>query len=336
VVDARFVVTGASGVLNRLDVEADRLVFAGEYTCGPDVAALALGRDENQLYASVRSGPSVVTFDLAADGTPALVAETPVPSPLVALGVANGVLVGVSYPDGVAITLPLDDAGRPRPDAGRVTGVGDHPHCVVPDGQNVWIALLGADRLLLVPVTADGLAIEAAHRVELPAAFGPRHLARAADGTVFVVGELCGRVARIPPGATSPDAVWSVVSSEHDLAPGVVRSVTGPNPERDATGRPLVWAADLVLAPDGRTLWTSERRTSQLATSSTDGRLVRSIGTEAQPRGIALDAAGRYLLVSGERSTTVTLYRTEAGGSLHEVDRAPVPPGAIWVQALPV
>lgn len=333
---ARFLVAGASGVLTRLDVRAGRLVVEGENATGPDVAALALSPDRDRLYGSVRSGPTVVTFDLAADGTLSPVAETPVASPLVALGVAAGVLVGVSYPDGVAVTLPLDAAGRPRLNAVRVAPIGDHPHSVVPDGDSVWIALLGEDRLVRVPVTADGLAVERARRVELPAAFGPRHLARAADDTVFVVGELCGQVARVPPGAGRPDTVWSIVSPEHDVAPGVIRSVTGPNPERDAAGRPLVWAADLVLAPDGRTLWTSERRTSQLATSSTDGRLLRSIATEAQPRGIALDAAGRYLLASGERSTTVTLYAIGADGALRDIDRAPVPPGAIWVQALPV
>jgi 6-phosphogluconolactonase len=63
------------------------------------------------------------------------------------------------------------------------------------------------------------------------------------------------------------------------------------------------------------------------------GRLTAVLDTEPQPRGIGLSADGRWLLVSGELSDTVSLYST-GGHRPVLVDRAPVPAGARWVEPL--
>lgn len=82
----------------------------------------------------------------------------------------------------------------------------------------------------------------------------------------------------------------------------------------------------MVVSPDGRTVYASERRTSLLSLSrldDADGRRVASVPTELRPRGLELDRSGRWLLVSGELADTVTLYDATAP-DLPVLDRCPV------------
>jgi 6-phosphogluconolactonase len=148
-----------------------------------------------------------------------------------------------------------------------------------------------------------------------------------------VIGERQGALAWIPRGAPEPDAVWSILPEEMDLAPGIVRATPAPEPTHAPDGRPLIWAADLAVSGDGRTVYASERRTSLLSISELrpgEGRLVRNVQTEPRPRALALDRSGRWLLVSGELSDTVTLYDA-ADPDLPVVDRCPVTRGSVWV-----
>ena len=67
------------------------------------------------------------------------------------------------------------------------------------------------------------------------------------------------------------------------------------------------WAADLHLTPDGRFLYSSERRSDTLAAfrvDPADGRLtlVGHFPTEAQPRGFGITPDGRFLVAAGQRS----------------------------------
>ena len=67
------------------------------------------------------------------------------------------------------------------------------------------------------------------------------------------------------------------------------------------------WAAEIRIAADGRHLYTSERRSSTLATLAIDARtgtltLAGHQATETQPRGFALDPTGRWLLCAGQVS----------------------------------
>jgi 6-phosphogluconolactonase (cycloisomerase 2 family) len=71
---------------------------------------------------------------------------------------------------------------------------------------------------------------------------------------------------------------------------------------------------------------TSERTKGTLSRFAVDRNTghVRLLGlteTEAQPRGFAIDAQGRYLVASGEKSSTVSLYEIDGtSGNLTRKD----------------
>src|SRR4029079_10399047 len=74
-----------------------------------------------------------------------------------------------------------------------------------------------------------------------------------------------------------------------------------------------VWAADIHMTPNGKFLYITERTSHTLAGFSVDGAsgkitYLGSTPTERQPRGFAIDPKGRFLVASGEKSDTVSVY----------------------------
>ena len=83
-----------------------------------------------------------------------------------------------------------------------------------------------------------------------------------------------------------------------------------------ATGS-VGWKADLWAVPSG------------------SGKLIYlgSTPTEKQPRGFAIDPKGRFLVVSGEKSDTISAYAIdEASGALKLIGKYPAGKGANWVE----
>jgi 6-phosphogluconolactonase len=141
-----------------------------------------------------------------------------------------------------------------------------------------------------------------------PAKTGPRHfLWDKAQKYVYLLNELDGGV-----DVFAYDAARGAMSH-------VQRSTVVPT---GFAGK--VWAADLQIAPGGSYLYGSERTSSTLTTFKVDaatGRLqvVGQTPTEKTPRGFAIDSTGRFLVVAGQDSHSV---------SLHAIDSATGLPGA--------
>ena len=58
-----------------------------------------------------------------------------------------------------------------------------------------------------------------------------------------------------------------------------------------------------------------------------------STPTEKQPRGFAIDPSGKFAVVTGEKSDTITSYAIDAEtGALKEIGKYPAGKGANWVE----
>ncbi|MBS0450818.1 MAG: beta-propeller fold lactonase family protein [Proteobacteria bacterium] len=100
------------------------------------------------------------------------------------------------------------------------------------------------------------------------------------------------------------------------------------------------WASDLHLTPDGRFLYTNERRSSTLAAFRVDAHsgLLSLIGhtpTEEQPRGFNITPDGRFLIAAGQKSPRIRLYEIDPdSGALTVCGDAPAGAGANWVETI--
>ena len=69
----------------------------------------------------------------------------------------------------------------------------------------------------------------------------------------------------------------------------------------------------------------------------TSGKLsyLGSTPNEKQPRGFAIDPTGRFVVVAGEKSDTLSSYAIDAeNGALKLIGRYPTGKGANWVEIL--
>ena len=76
-----------------------------------------------------------------------------------------------------------------------------------------------------------------------------------------------------------------------------------------------------------------------LSVDAASGKLtyLASTPTEKQPRGFAIDPKGRYMVVSGEKSETISAYSIDAAsGALKLLQQYPTGKGSNWVEIVSV
>ena len=152
---------------------------------------------------------------------------------------------------------------------------------------------------------------------------GPRHFRFHPNGKfVYLLNELDGSLYVFDYDAAQ--GAWSEKQIASVLPPGF-------------DGKP--WASDLQVTPDGRFLYGAERTTSTLAGFRIDSQTgtlthVGNWPTETQPRGFAIDPAGRYLLAVGQTSHRLSGYAIEPDGGLRKLKDHPVGQNPNWVEIL--
>lgn len=228
-------------------------------------------------------------------------------------------LLVANYTSGTVAVLPLSADGRLSPatavqrgnGAGPVRDrqQGPHAHMVVLDRTErfaLW-ADLGADRVhvdrfdpahgRLEPATGDGVAIEPGS--------GPRHLAWHPSGrALYVLNELSASVSALRFGADGTLAAFQTVATR---APDATIENT---------------AAEIVVAPDGRFLYTSNRGDDSVVAFAIDRdslRLTR-IGQVSSggrtPRHFAVDPSGRWMIVANQASGSLVAFRLDQASGL--------------------
>ena len=340
-----FTAGAADGAIQtyRLDRAAGTITPVASAHAGGKVSTLAVSAPRLRLHAADRGRSAIVTFAIdPGNGTLTELGRVPTGiEPVYLLLSRDGrTLYAASYRDGTVSANPVDDDGVVGPASGPPLSLGDDARCHAmaegPDGT-LWVSALGHDLLYRVGREAGtGALAEVAAPVRVPAGTGPRHTAFDAQRTqVLVIGERTGHVLAYPADGGAPRE-WDTLPPDVRLAPGIVRIPGAENPPHDlATGLPFTWAADLVLSPDGRLVFSSERSSSTVSVTSADtGELLGWTRTEEQPRGIAVDPAGEFLLATGERSESVSLYRVTDDGQLSRAAQAAAPPGQVWAEAV--
>ena len=325
---------------------AGGLAAIGSCPAGPLVMPMAVSPDGRRLHAAVRSEPfRLLTFAIDPEtGLLAEAASAPLPASMPAIAMlGESLLLAASYGSDLLALLAADGDGAFRSPAAQILPTGRNAHMALADrsGSHVFAPCLGSDaiwRFRLDRTAGQLIAVQPA--AAAPAGFGPRHAVMSPDNTMlYVLGEFSGAVASFRfeamSGALTPAGVASILPPGSSLVPGSARGAGGgPEPDRSRA----VWCADIKMTPDGRFLFATERTDSTIATLSltagTGAPVATShIATEKQPRGIAVDPSGRFLVASGERSDQIACHAIDpADGRLTPVSRAPVSAGANWVE----
>ena len=312
-------------VVLQLDPASGALDEVQRVETGGTVMPLALARDRRRLYASIRSTPlAVLSFAIdPQDGTLASLGTSPLPASMCWIGLDRSArwLLSASYGASLVAVSPLDGDGIAGP-ARQTFGTAPNAHSIQTDPANrfAFAACLGGDVVQAFGFDAETGSLEPrpepAWRTRAGA--GPRHFAFHPGGRfVYLLNELDATVDALEHPAEA--GRFAHVQTIATMPPGVV-------------GKP--WAADIHFSPDGRFLYTSERRSSTLAALAVDPEggwltLVGRVPTAAEPRGFAIDPSGRWLLAAGQAAHRLRVHAIDAqSGALaehaeHEVGRNP-------------
>lgn len=183
---------------------------------------------------------------------------------------------------------------------------GPHAHYiqVTPDNNYVLAADLGTDKIMIYRFDAS---VGLLRRNETPFAelspgAGPRHLVISGSGKIiYVLNELNGTV-----------TVFDFNPANAGMA---ARQIISTLPS-DFSGSNT--AAEVVLSPDGRYLYTSNRghdSIAQFAIDKNSGDLALVGWTPCggnAPRHIQIDPAGQWMIASNQNSNNLALFRIEA------------------------
>jgi 6-phosphogluconolactonase len=310
-----------------LETATGRLEQIGRVALPGTVTPLAISPSRRYLFAGLRSDPpAIASFAIDAHGLLSPRGHTPLTdAPMhMATDARGDYLLSASYAAASFTINRISDDGCVDATARQHTRTPPRAHSVLVDPTNrfLFVAALGGDMILPYDFAeATGRATPNAVRfVALARGSGPRHMVFHPSGKLlYVNGELDG----------------SVVSLALDHATGRLRRRDVASIRIPASLQPA-WAAEIVVNPDGRYLYASERKTSTVTTFALDTsgtiRNAATIATETQPRAMAIDPAGRWLLVAGETSDHLTVYAIDrATGALRPHQRYAVAPKPVWI-----
>ncbi|QJD85866.1 lactonase family protein [Cohnella herbarum] len=182
-----------------------------------------------------------------------------------------------------------------------------HPHSVFfsPDGQYLFVADLGMDKVMVYGRGPEANEWSAHDAVSLEPGAGPRHLAFHPSGkAVYVVNELDSTITRL----------------SHDEPGKLVRQESLSTLPTSFEGES--WCAEILASPDGRFVYASNRGHDSIGVFRIDeqtGELHPSghVSTRGKfPRNFALSPDGQWLIAANQNSDNIVLFRIEQQSGL--------------------
>jgi len=344
-----YVSNAEDGDIGMYAMENDGTLKPGPHVpAGKLVMPMTVSPDKRFLFAAVRTKPySAVNYAInPKSGALKEVARGPLAEsfPYICVDKTGRFLLGASYGGHLVSVNPIGKdgkVGKPQ----QVIPTARNAHCIITDKTNryVYVPHLGTDQIFQFRFDAKTgkLTANTPPVVQMKAGYGPRHITISGDNKfVYLLNELTAMVTTLAldpkTGLLSVVSEASALPPDSKLKPGAPRVPAGQGePPRDVSND--IWASDLHLTPDGKFLYAAERTTSTLGAFSVDaatGKLtyLSSTPVEKQPRGFRIHPNGKYMVVSGELSDTISVYKIEANGALTLLQKYPTGKDSNWVE----
>jgi 6-phosphogluconolactonase len=326
----------------------------GTLTPGPRVEAqkmvmpMCVSHDKRFLFAAVRTKPySVFTYAIdPRTGALKQTSKAPLAEsfPYISLDRTGRFLFGAGYGGNlVSVNAVAKDGKISEPL--QVIPTARNAHSVVIDRTNhyLFVPHLGSDEVLqfVFDAKTGKLTSNTPAVLLMKANTGPRHIIISNDNKfAYLLSELVGTITTLSldakTGLLTPVSEAKMLPPDSKLVRGAPRLPAGTGEEpRDVSKD--IWAADLHLTPDEKFLYAVERTSNTIATFSVDaatGKLTyqSSTPTEKQPRGFAIDPKGKFMVVTGELSDTISVYAIAGNGGLTLLKKYPTGKDSNWVE----
>ncbi|MFZ2625397.1 MAG: beta-propeller fold lactonase family protein [Propionibacterium sp.] len=266
----------------RFDDVAETADIVSQCAVGAKPLPLIRGLAGRQLLVAAGADPvQLVTLELDEQGALTVVDTVPCPfAPTsMALSPDHRLVAAVCYHESRLAVAAIDGSARIDPNSWVVRPTGRQPHCIVfsPDGRFAYRSELGEDRLVGHEVSGGELVTDDALGVGFPSGAGPRHIVvDRAGSNAYVIEELGGHVVHLRRDVGDGRLTRADEIVYHEPSEGLRHGVYVP-PQRPPVE---------------------------------DEQRARIWGAD-----LALDPAGRWLVASERRASTLTLQALEPDGS---------------------
>jgi 6-phosphogluconolactonase len=345
-----YVSNADDGNISAFTMEKDGTLKPGEkYDAGgKPVMPMSVSPDKKYLFAAVRAKPFTVVSYAIDKKTGALkeIGRGPLAEsfPYIYVDKTGHWLLGASYGAHLVSVNPIGKdgkVGKPQ----QVIPTARNAHSIITDKTNkyVFVPHLGTDQIFQFKFDSKTgkLTANTPPTVQMKQGSGPRHIIMSGDNKfAYLLNELTATVTTLSldakTGLLTQVSDASALPPDSKLVPGAPRGPVTPGvTPRDVTTD--IWASDLSLTPNGKFLYARERTGNQNGTMSVDaktGKLtyLSSTPTEKQPRGFRIDPTGKFMVVSGEKSETVSVYEIGGDGGLKLLKQYPTGKGGNWVE----
>ena len=291
---------------------------------------LAIHPGKKHLYSPARSnGTNVAAFRIREDAN--LDTINPQPSEgtgpcHVSLDATGSCLMVANYGSGSVASRRIDEDGSlvKSNSAHQHEGSsinerrqkGPHAHSIYagPDNKFAYAPDLGIDQVVIYSLNPESALMKKVGAAETPAGSGPRHMKFSRDGKqAYVLTELH----------------LTVAVYDRDPASGLLgtirQNVQSLDKGADHDG---MSCSEIRVHPNGRFLYTANRDVKGTGRDSIsvfqvieNGRIKRIQNIPARvsiPRNIGVDPGGNWLLVAGQRSGNVPVFRITENGTLKD------------------
>jgi len=319
---------------------------------GKPVMPMSVSPNKRYLYAAVRSKPFTAVAYSIDRKSGALKeigrGELAESFPYILADKTGNWLLGASYGAHLVSVNPIGKDGKVGSPQ-QVIPTARNAHSIITDRTNryAFVPHLGTDQVFQFKFDAKTgrLTANTPATVQMSQGTGPRHIIMSADNRfAYLLNELTATVTTLSldakTGLLKQVSDASALAPDSKLVPGAPRgAISGPGgvkpPPRDVSND--IWASDLHLTPNGKYLYAAERTGNQIGALSVDGATgkltyLSSTTTEPQPRGFRIDPTGKYMVVTGEKSDTISVYAIGADGALKLLQKYPTGKGSNWVE----
>lgn len=294
---------------------------------GGVIMPMAVSLNNQSLFVVRRSDPyTVFSFDTSSDARLTLKGQTRALSGYVQISVdrSGRYLLGVSHADHFIALHPIEE-GVVQP-AVLVRSAGSFPHGAEFDPSNrfVLVTSLGDDRVLEFAFDAEtgGLNQVDKFALSFDRGFEPRHLKINRTGAaVFVLGETSGVLERL----------------RLDPVIGVMHRLDSISVTSD-TKAAFSSVADLAICEDLDVVYVSDRASNQIICVKHDEEaggfaIAGRFATAPEPRSIAIDPDGEFLLATGQYTKSITIFKIDrASGLLSRCGVSEGHDGPAWIE----
>lgn len=291
------------------------------------VQPITIIKDKNLLYAGVRPKNCIVTYSIDKNGFLKKKEESKLPgSPnYISFDTEKKFLFCSSYHGDCISVSPLDKNGIPKNPIQIIHNIqGCHASQFNSQYNVLFVTSLKNDRIYLYYLTDFGI-LKSTEQIFISskAQSGPRHIIFDPNQNFsYTVNELNGTI-----------DVWKICKDNNILKVKNIQNIALSNKNI----KKKYWSADIHLTACGKFLYSSDRCMNTISlfhVHKNDNTLIliKEYNTEEHPRAFCIDLNDKYLIVAGQKSNKLSVYKIcQKTGALKKISQYITGLGPLWV-----